>query len=99
MGDPWHLQLEYELVFVDKPSAEDGSMGQQHQRATGMHTDRARDDNGELRQKRGDTLVGNIEREYGVDFGVRSDMRFDTLRDQTGLTSIEDLLRNARRQG
>jgi hypothetical protein len=34
-----------------------------------------------------------------VDFGVRSDMRLDTLRDQTGLTSIEDLLRNARRQG
>ncbi len=71
----------------------------QHQRATGMHTDRTRDDNGELRQKRGDTLVGNIEREYGVDFGVRSDMRLDTLRDQTGLTSIDDLLRNARRQG
>jgi hypothetical protein len=74
-------------------------MGQQHQRATGMHTDRTRDDNGELRQKRGDALVGNIEREYGVDFGVRSDMRLDTLRDQTGLTSIEDLLRHARRQG
>jgi hypothetical protein len=62
-------------------------------------TPNTRDDNGELRQKRGDTLVGNIEREYGVDFGVRSDMRLDTLRDQTGLTSIEDLLRNARRQG
>jgi hypothetical protein len=74
-------------------------MGQHHQRATGMHTDRTRDDDGELRQKRGDTLVGNIEREYGVDFGVRSDMRLDTLRDQTGLTSIEDLLRHARRQG
>ena len=74
-------------------------MGRRHQRATGMHTDRTRDDNGELRQKRGDTLVGNIEREYGVDFGIRSDMRLDTLRDQTGLTSIEDLLRHARRQG
>ena len=74
-------------------------MGQHHQRATRMHTDRTRDDNGELRQKRGDTLVGNIEREYGVNFGVRSDMRLDTLRDQTGLASIEDLLRHARRQG
>lgn len=76
-----------------------GSMGEHHQRATGMHTDRTRDDNGELRQKRGDTLVGNIEREYGVDFGVRSDMRLNTLRDQTGLTSIEDLLRHARNRG
>lgn len=74
-------------------------MGEHHQRATGMHTDRTRDDNGELRQKRGDTLVGNIEREYGVDFGVRSDMRLNTLRDQTGLTSIEDLLRHARNRG
>ena len=72
-------------------------MGQHHQCATGMHTDRTRDANGELRQKRGDTLVGNIEREYGVDFGVRGDMRLDTLRDQTGLTSIEELVRHARR--
>ncbi len=74
-------------------------MGQHHQHAAGMHTDRTRDDNGELRQKRGDTLVGNIEREYGVDFGVRGDMRLDTLREQTGLTSIEDLVRHARRHG
>jgi hypothetical protein len=43
-------------------------MGQHHEQAKGMHTDRTRDDNGELRQKRGDTLVGNIEREYDVDF-------------------------------
>jgi hypothetical protein len=74
-------------------------MGQTNKRATGMHTNRTRDANGELRRKRGDTLVGNVEREYGVDFGVRSDMRLDTLRTQTGLTSIEDLLRNARRGG
>jgi hypothetical protein len=68
-----------------------------HQRATGMHTDRTRDDDGQLRQKRGDTLVGNLEREYDVDFHVRSDMRLDTLRAQTGLTSIEDLVRQARK--
>jgi hypothetical protein len=63
-----------------------------------MHTDRTRDDNGRLRQKRGDTQVGNIEQEYGVDFGVRSDMRLDTLREKTGLTAIDDLVRNARKQ-
>lgn len=63
-----------------------------------MHTYRTRDDNGKLLQERGEALVGSIEREYGVDFGVRSEMRLDTLRDQTGLTSIEDLLRHARRQ-
>jgi hypothetical protein len=73
-------------------------MGEHHERAKGMHTDRTRDDNGELRQKRGDTLVGNIEREYDVDFGRRSDMRLDTLRRETGLTSIQDLLKHAREQ-
>jgi hypothetical protein len=71
-------------------------MGTHHPQATGMHTSRTRDDGGELRQKRGDTQVGNIEREYDVDFGVRSDMRLDTLRQQTGLTSIQDLVRHAR---
>jgi hypothetical protein len=73
-------------------------MSQHHERAKGMHTDRTRDDNGELRQKRSDTHVGNIEDEYGVDFGVRSDMRLGTLREQTGLTSIQDLLKHAREQ-
>ena len=55
-----------------------------------------RDDNGQLRQKRADTLVGNIEREYDVDFGVRSDMELGTLRQQTGLTSIDALVNKAR---
>lgn len=73
-------------------------MPHHHERPNSMHTDRTRDDDGELRRKRGDTLVGNLEKEYDVDFGVRSDMRLDTLRDQTGLTSIEDLLRHARGQ-
>ncbi|MGO9319682.1 MAG: hypothetical protein ACLQBY_02600 [Solirubrobacteraceae bacterium] len=72
-------------------------MSEHHERAKNMHTDRTRDNDGELRQKRGDTRVGNIEREYGVDFGVRSDMRLDTLRERTGLNSIEDLLSQARK--
>jgi hypothetical protein len=71
-------------------------MAEKHQPATGMNTNRTRDDNGRLRQKRADTLVGNIEREYGVDFGVRSDMGLGTLRDRTGLTSIDALIRKAR---
>ena len=72
-------------------------MSHHHERAKNMHTDRTRDDDGELRQKRGDTHVGNIEREYDVDFGVRSDMRLDTLRERTGLDSIEDLVSRARK--
>ena len=73
-------------------------MSQHHKRPIGMHTDRTRDDDGGLRQKRGDTHVGNIDHEHGVDFGVRSDMRLDTLREKTGLTAIDDLVRNARKQ-
>jgi hypothetical protein len=73
-------------------------MSPHHERAKNMHTDRTRDDDGELRQKRGDTHVGNIEREYDVDFGVRDDMHLDTLRERTGITSIEDLVRQARNQ-
>ena len=71
-------------------------MGEKHQPATGMNTNRTRDENGRLRQKRADTLVGNIEREYGVDFKVRSDMELGTLRDKTGLASIDALVRKAR---
>jgi len=73
-------------------------MSEHHERAKNMHADRTRDNDGELRQKRGDTHVGNIEREYGVDFGVRSDMRLDTLREKTGLNSIEDLISRGRKE-
>ena len=57
---------------------------------------RDRNNDGQYRQKRGDTHVGSIEKKYKVDFGVRSDMHLDTLRQQTGARSIEDLLRIAR---
>ncbi len=48
--------------------------------------DRCRDLDGEIRQKRGDTLVGTLRNTYGPDFapGARSDMRLDTLRERTG---------------
>jgi hypothetical protein len=42
--------------------------------APGMRGIRNRNENGELRQKRGDTHVGTIERIYGIDLGARSDM-------------------------
>jgi hypothetical protein len=56
--------------------------------------DRCRDQNGEIRQKRGDTLVRTLRRTYGPDFapGVRSDMRLDTLRDRAG-SSLSKILK------
>ncbi len=57
--------------------------------------DRCRDENGEIRQKRGDTLVKTLRKTYGPDFaaGVRADMRLDTLRECAGGASLSKLLK------
>jgi len=56
--------------------------------------DRCRDMDGEIRQKRGDTLVGTLRKTYGEDFaaGVRSDTRLDTLREREG-ASLSKILK------
>jgi hypothetical protein len=58
--------------------------------------DRCRDLDGEIRQKRGDTLVKTLRRTYGPEFapGVRGDMRLDTLRDRLDGASLSQLLKN-----
>ena len=54
---------------------------------------RARNEgSGQLRLKRGDTHAATIEHQYGVDLGVRGDMRLDTLRRLTGEISIEGVI-------
>lgn len=58
----------------------------------GMAGCRSRNEKGPLREKRGDTFVGTIEEKYGVDFGVRSDMHLDTLLEEKGVDSLNDLL-------
>ena len=56
---------------------------------------RCRDLDGEIRQKRGDTLVRTLRETYGPDFvpGVRSDARLDTLRQRAGGASLSKLLK------
>lgn len=49
-----------------------------------------------FRRKRGDTRVGTIEQRYGVDLGVRSDMRLDTLLLRTGARSQTEVVALAR---
>lgn len=65
--------------------------------STGLD-DRCRDDDGSIRRKRGDTLIGTLRREYGDDFapGARSDMRLDTLLEQTGDDSLSEYRRRHR---
>ncbi len=44
------------------------------------------------RRRRGDLRVGRLEKEFGLDFGVRSDMRLSTLRDRLGERELQRLL-------
>jgi hypothetical protein len=61
--------------------------------------DRCRDSDGEIRRKRGDTLVGTLRGDYGLNFapGARSDMRLDTLLNRTGSASLSDYLKNQKK--
>ena len=63
-----------------------------------MRGQRARTAEGTLREKRGDTHVGTIENLYHVDFGVRSDMRLDTLKQQEGVKTLSELLDKQRKR-
>jgi hypothetical protein len=60
--------------------------------APGMKGIRSRNSDGELRQKRGDTHVGTIEKEYGVNFGVNSNMHLNTLLQKENTPSLHKLL-------
>jgi hypothetical protein len=56
--------------------------------------DRCRDSDGQIRQKRGDTLVRTLREEYGPEFaeGYRSDTKLETVREDTG-KSLSELVR------
>ena len=55
---------------------------------------RQRDENGQIREKRGDTRVGTLRQEYGAQFanGYRADTKLQTIRADTG-KSLSQLLR------
>lgn len=67
--------------------------------APGMRGNRSRTQAGTLRRKRGDTHAGTVEDQYGIDFGVRSNMHLDTLLEQRGVASLNDLLHGGSDQG
>lgn len=50
---------------------------------------------GRIPQKRGDTLVGTVEKQYGVDLGYRSDKKLSTVLKETGAPSLSKLLQMA----
>ena len=54
-----------------------------------------RDQDGEIRRKRSDTLVGRLRKEYGdgVATGYRTDAKLGTVLKKEGLDSLDQLLR------
>lgn len=60
---------------------------------------RCRDNDGTIREKRGDTLVRTLRETYGDDFarGVRGDAKLETVRERTGKT-LSELVHNKRRK-
>lgn len=64
------------------------------QDAAGMRGYRSRNQDGQLRDKRDDTHMGTIERQYDRDFGVRSDMQLGTFLKENGVNSLNDLIQS-----
>ena len=64
-------------------------------RLVGSNETRCLDLDGEIRQKRGDTLVRTLRKTYGPGFapGVRSDTRLDTLRKRAGGETLAKFLK------
>ncbi|MFH0770087.1 MAG: hypothetical protein V1926_01785 [Candidatus Peregrinibacteria bacterium] len=62
--------------------------------ASGMKGYRPRNKTGELRDKRDDTLMGTIEKQYKRDFDVRDDMKLGNFLKREGYESLNDLLHN-----
>ena len=62
--------------------------------APGMRGSRSRNEDGRLRDKRDDTLIGTIEKQYKIDLGVRADMKLGTYQEKTGAKSLNDIVHN-----
>ncbi|MDQ0196371.1 hypothetical protein [Paenibacillus wynnii] len=59
---------------------------------------RSRNENGRYRQKRGDSLIGNLEKRYGSDFGVRSELKLEMLRKQNDDQPLTPILKEQSKQ-
>lgn len=62
------------------------------QDAPWMRGYRTRNDNWPLRQKRSDTHIGTIEKQYNIDLKVRSDMELWTYLEKKNIKSLNDLI-------
>ncbi|WP_228446311.1 hypothetical protein [Chryseobacterium sp. 18068] len=65
--------------------------------APGMKGNRARTEDGTLRQKRGDTHIGTIEKQYNINLNVRSDMHLSTYLEKNNIKSLNDLINDEKK--
>jgi hypothetical protein len=82
-------------ICIKNPMAREANkMAKKH--ASGLDG-RQRDLDGEIRHKRGNTLVGTLRETYGRDFaqGYRSDTKLSTLLERTGSRSLSEYLLSA----
>jgi hypothetical protein len=59
---------------------------------------RHRDEDGQIREKNGNTRIDTLRQTYGEDFGegMRGDAHLRTLLERTGSSSLSEYLRNRR---
>ncbi|HSW88424.1 MAG TPA: hypothetical protein VLG12_04640 [Candidatus Saccharimonadales bacterium] len=60
-----------------------------------MSNQKSRTSEGTLRSVRNDTQVGSFEKKYGVDLGVRSDMKLRNFLSKKGYPSLSRMLRDS----
>lgn len=60
--------------------------------APGMRGNRSRNQSGPLRNKRDDTHMGTIEKQYNRDFGVRDNKELGNFLKEKGIKSLNDLI-------
>jgi len=62
--------------------------------APGMRGERSRNQDGQLRDKRDDTHMGTIEKQYNRDFDVRSDKQLGNFLKENNIASLNDLIQS-----
>lgn len=55
----------------------------------------ARNQSGQLRKIRSDTQMGTLEKRYGVDFGVRGDMKWGSFKEHAGVDSVKEAIKKS----
>ncbi len=59
-----------------------------------MSTDRTKNKDGQFATKRFDTKISTIEEQYGVDLGVRGDMKLGNYLKEKGYPSLSKMLKS-----